>query len=231
MIIFAISGGSSLATKVLSDLTKNFKIYSTYNKQRPSKNLLKKINFFKLDLNNPNKNNLIKSFIKKNKLENEKIIFINFSVYKNNNLFINDSDENIKETININIKSQLDIIKIFLPIMVKNSFGRIIHLSSSKVLDGEIGTTLYSASKSFLYGFSASIAKEYGKFNITSNILSLGYFKSRLWDKIPAKIKKERIKDIPSQSLGSTGNISNAIEFIIKSEFVNKAVIKIDGGL
>ena len=115
--------------------------------------------------------------------------------------------------------------------MIKNNFGRIIHFSSTKVLDGEVGTALYSASKSFLNGLSASIAREYGKFNITSNVLSLGYFNSTLWEAIPNKIKKERLKDIPSRKLGSTKNISNAIEFIINSEYVNKSTIKIDGGI
>ena len=80
-------------------------------------------------------------------------------------------------------------------------------------------------------GLSASLATEYGKFNITSNILSLGYFKSNLWQAIPNKIKKERLKDIPSRKLGSIKNISNAIEFIINSEYVNKSIIKIDGGI
>ena len=115
--------------------------------------------------------------------------------------------------------------------MIKKKYGRIIHFSSSKAIYGEVGTCLYSATKTFLNGFSSSLAKEYGKFNVTSNILSLGYFKSKLWNKIPSKIQNERIKDVPSKKLGSIKNISNAIELLINSDYINKSTIKIDGGI
>ena len=69
------------------------------------------------------------------------------------------------------------------------------------------------------------------KFNVTSNILSLGYFKSKLWNKIPSKIQNERIKDVPSKKLGSIKNISNAIELLINSDYINRSTIKIDGGI
>ena len=35
---------------------------------------------------------------------------------------------------------------------------------------GDVGT-LYSASKTALYGFSKVLSKEYGKYNITSNVI------------------------------------------------------------
>ena len=211
MIIFAVGSSSSLATETLHELSKKYKIYATYNTTKPKKILFNKnIKFLKLDLASKKINFLLSSFFKKNKIEKEK---------------------SIKKNIDININANISLIKFFLPLMIKNYFGRIVHFSSTKVLEGEVGTILYSASKSFLNGLSASLATEYGKFNITSNILSLGYFKSNLWQAIPNKIKKERLKDIPSRKLGSIKNISNAIEFIINSEYVNKSIIKIDGGI
>ena len=232
MIIFAVGSSSSLATETLHELSKKYKIYATYNTTKPKKILFNKnIKFLKLDLASKKINFLLSSFFKKNKIEKEKIILLNFAVYKKNELLINEKEKNIKKNIDININANISLIKFFLPLMIKNYFGRIVHFSSTKVLEGEVGTILYSASKSFLNGLSASLATEYGKFNITSNILSLGYFKSNLWQAIPNKIKKERLKDIPSRKLGSIKNISNAIEFIINSEYVNKSIIKIDGGI
>ena len=232
MIIFAVGSSSSIATEVLYELSKKYKVYATYNTTKPKKILFNEnIKFLKLDITSKKMNFFLNSFLKKNKIENEKIILLNFSVYKKNELLINEKKKNIKKNIDINISANINLIKFFLPLMIKNSFGRIIHFSSTKVLEGEIGTTLYSASKSFLNGLSASIATEYGKFDITSNILSLGYFRSTLWQAIPSKIKKDRLKDIPSRKLGSIKNISNAIDFIINSEYVNKSSIKIDGGI
>lgn len=232
MIVFAIGGTSSLARIILDDLSKKYTIYTTYNSQQPPKKLLKKnVNFFKLNIGDPNKKNLIKTIIKKNSLEKKKIILLNFSVYKKNELFINENENNINYNLDINIKFHVELVKIFLPIMIKKKYGRIIHFSSSKAIYGEVGTCLYSATKTFLNGFSSSIAKEYGKFNVTSNILSLGYFKSKLWNKIPSKIQNERIKDVPSKKLGSIKNISNTIELLINSDYINRSTIKIDGGI
>jgi len=229
MIIFAVGSASSIGEGVLNLLSKsNYKIIATYNNKKPK--LLKKHNIqtVKFNLNSASQ---LKKIIKKYKLENNKILLINFAVVKNNKLLIDTKKSELNKSYKININGHVNLIKSFLPLMIKSNFGRIIHLSSSKVIEGEVGTSIYSLSKSYLYGFSSSLAKEYGRFNITSNILSLGYFRSKLWNELPLKIKKERIKDIPSRKLGSLDNISNAIKFIINSDFVNKSVIKVDGGI
>tara|TARA_B100001123_G_scaffold447607_1_gene605690 strand:+ start:2503 stop:3195 length:693 start_codon:yes stop_codon:yes gene_type:complete len=230
MIIFAVGSASSIGEKVLHLLSKSkYKIIATYHKKKP-KLLLKNpnISIEKMSLNS---NSSLKKIIKKHNLHNNKITLLNFSVIKKNRLLIDEDLESLNKSYKINISGHVGLIKTFLPIMVKNNFGRIIHFSSSKVIDGEVGTAVYSISKSYLYGFSSTLAKEYGRFNITSNILSLGYFQSHLWNELSSKIKKERIKDIPAKKLGSLNNISNAIAFIINSDFVNRSVIKIDGGI
>ena len=227
MIIFAVGSASSLGKGVLILLSDNkYKIIATYHNKKP-KSLKSGIKLEKFDLNSTSQ---LQEIIRKNNLFNKKVVLLNFSVVKNDKLLINTNNKDLNLSYKININGHVNLIKTFLPLMIKRNFGRIIHLSSSKVIEGEVGPSVYSISKSYLYGFSSTLAKEYGRFNITSNILSLGYFKSKLWNKLPAKIKKNRIKDIPSRKLGSLINISNAIEFVINSEFVNRSVIKIDGG-
>ena len=99
------------------------------------------------------------------------------------------NDEDWMNMLSINLLGSFRCTKRSLPNMKRNKFGRIIHFSS--VIHGQTGTSLYSASKSYLEGFSAVLAKEYAGFNITSNILSLGYFNYGLWDKLSAKLKKK----------------------------------------
>ena len=72
---------------------------------------------------------------------------------------------------------------------------------------------------------------KFGKFNITSNVISLGYFNSPLLNNIDKKIKDKLINEIPSKKIGKIKNISNIIKSIIKSDYINAAEIKIDGGL
>ena len=44
-------------------------------------------------------------------------------------------------------------------------------------------------------------------------------------------IKNKLINQIPSKKIGKIKNISNIIKAIIKSDYINAAEIKIDGGL
>ena len=82
-----------------------------------------------------------------------------------------------------------------------------------------------------LVGLSRVISKEYSKFNITSNVISLGTFDTGLFHNLSEKKRKEILEMIPSKSTGDIDNIVNAIDFIIKSDYVNGSIINIDGGM
>ena len=106
----------------------------------------------------------------------------------------------------------------------------IIHISSKGGQVGDKGLGAYSTVKYGIIGFSRVIAKEYGRFNITSNTLTLGSFKSGMFRDLSDKKTKELIKNITSKTLGTIDNIVNAIEYLKISEFVNGSEITIDGG-
>ena len=78
---------------------------------------------------------------------------------------------------------------------------------------------------------SRVLATEYGRFGITSNVLINGYFDTGMFRKLDEKIQKKLIESIPSRRLGSLSNIVNAVEFLMKSDFVNGSTIDIDGGI
>ena len=146
-------------------------------------------------------------------------------------LLLDVSKKNIKDLFNVNILSNFMIIKCLIPFMLKNNWGRLVHFTSTKAIQGDIGITVYSATKSSLIGFSNSLSKEYGSFNITSNVLSLGYFESPMWGRLKKAKQQELLKEVPSKKIGKPKNILNAIKFIINSDYVNSSVIKIDGGI
>ena len=86
---------------------------------------------------------------------------------------------------------------------------------------GANGAGIYSSSKSALKGYSKTLAKEYGRFGITSNIVELGYFDNGLIK----NFKEEKIKAIISQTpvkrLGKIQDIISAIKFIEQTNFYN----------
>ena len=184
------------------------------------------------------KNILIKKSINKidkdieNKFKGKKkIIFINFAAMRDENLLINLNFKKVNTVLNSNILSSLKIAKEVLPIMIKYNFGRFIFISSKKAEKGSEGNIIYSFSKSGLYGLSRSISKEYKKFNITSNIISLGYFNTRMWKSLNSNIQKNLLKQTLHSKLGKPSVIYDVIKLLIKNEFINMSTIDLDGGM
>lgn len=180
------------------------------------------------------------SILKKNKkyldkinqlIKNEKkIIFINFAAKRDQGLVLKFDQKKFLDTIQNNIVDSLNILKILLPQMIRNNFGRIIFSSSSTAENGSIGNLGYSSSKSSLKGISGTIAKEYKDYNITSNILSLGYFNSRMWKTLPKKSRKTLISNTLNNKLCDENAIYEMIETLIKFNSINMSTIFIDGG-
>ena len=130
-----------------------------------------------------------------------------------------------------NLKAGFLLTKYLLPIMINIGYGRNIFTSSRGALDGDVGAIAYSTSKAGILGMSKVLAKEYARFNITSNVLLLGAFETGMFNKLSTKSQQEIIKKIPSKKCGDISNIANAINFCIRSDYVSGSVISIDGAI
>ena len=132
--------------------------------------------------------------------------------------------------LDINLKSSFLMSKKLLRKMISEKWGIIIHISSIVGNNGTTRTIAYSTSKTGLVGMSRVLSKEYGRFGITSNILIPGYLNTGLISSLSKEAKSKILKKIPSNKFGDPVNIVNAVEFLIKSDYVNGASINIDGG-
>lgn len=221
IILTGASGG--IGSNILKNLYKRFKILAIYNKNKP-KIVNKNIIYQKIDFE--------KNFTIKNKyFKNKNIILINTASIKVDKLLINCSLTEWKKTFSINIDAIFRLTKIIIPHMIKNNWGRIINFSSTGGINGDIGTASYSSTKTAIFGLNKVISKEYGKFNITSNILTLGNFNSGMFKKLNKKKQKKLLESVPLKKTGEFKNIINAINLIINSNYINGTEIKIDGGI
>ena len=223
---FVVTGYSSgLAQDAINEFSKENAIFGTFNSNKPNIQD-SNIHLSKLDLQHEDS---IKSFIESIKQDLSEIIVINFAAFKNDSLTVNQDIVSWNRAFDINVSSNFLISKYLLPLMIQNKWGRFIHISSERGIRGSTGSTAYSASKSALHGFSRSLAKEYARFGITSNVISLGYFDSGLYRKLSKDMQKSFVAGVPSKKLGSAEDISHAIKFIVSSEYTNGSVITIDG--
>ena len=182
----------------------------------------------KIDLNNSKE---IEQLVKLHKSKLNNITLINMAVFNKNGLLANYPTDQIQETFSINVFSNIKLVQALLPIMIEEKFGKIIHISSIIGQQGEIGAGIYAASKSALLGYNQTLAKEYARFRITSNILSLGYFEGGLSEKLSENQRKLTLKKIPAKRFGKTEDVLNALNFLRECEYLNGEVINLHGGL
>lgn len=223
---FIIPGLSSeLAQKTFEGFFEFNEIYGLYSKNKIS------INHKNVKLNQINieSETEIKEYISsiRNNLKN--IVLVNFAACSIDGLSSKYTSKDWDTSFNINVKSNFLFSKYLSPIMIANKWGRIINISSVRSQNGAVGASAYASSKSALIGFNRSIAKEYARFGITSNILNLGYFDSGLFKKFSPERKSKYLSEVASKKLGSSNDIFNAIHFLISSDYTNGSVITIDG--
>ena len=224
-IQFVVTGYSSnVAQEAMENFAKDHVIFGTYNSNKPNiKN--KNIHISSLDLQNEDD---VKNFIASIQDNLKKVVVVNFAAFKEDSLLANQNLESWEMAFSINVSSNFLIAKYLLPIMLKNKWGRFIHISSERAIRGSVGSTAYSSSKAALQGLSRSMAKEYARFGISSNVLRLGYFDSGLYRKLDESIKKEFIKGVPSKKLGAPDDIYHAINYLVLSNYTNGSIITID---
>ena len=136
----------------------------------------------------------------------------------------------------INLKTMVLLSKIIIPVMKKNKFGSMVHISSVDALSGDDKPQdAYGASKAAMIRLSKSLAIQFGQFNIRSNCILPGAVETRMqdrWKKIP-NAKKNLKKLMPIKKIIQPKGIAEGILFLLsdQSEYITGIELIIDGGL
>lgn len=180
--------GKELALTLLSKNCNLFLTSKNELKLKQFSNQLKKKNdknIIKYKSANLEKSEDIDELIKCVNLESFNIdILINcagvFPVSPLSKLKISDIDS----CFSINVKAPILFSKEFSKHMVTKKWGRIVNIASSSAYDGFANTSLYSASKHALLGFSRSLQKELKSKNIRTICISPGSIKTKMGKKV-----------------------------------------------
>lgn len=117
--------------------------------------------------------------------------------------------------------------------MMKQKFGRIVNVSSVAGLYGNPGQVNYSASKAAIIGMTKTIAKEYGRKNITCNAVAPGLIRTPMTDVLSDEIKAKMLDAVAMKRYGEPEEIASVVSFLVSgdSSYVTGQVIEISGGL
>lgn len=195
-------------------------------------------------INNPKKGFGIKMDVKSsddiqsaNKLIKDKFgvvtVLINNAGITRDNLLLRMSNEEWTDVIETNLSSLYRVTKEFIRDMMKQKIGRIINISSVIGVSGNAGQINYSASKSGIYGFTKSLAKEVASRNITVNTISPGFIESDMTNKLSVEQKKAIVSAIPLSKIGSAKDIADTTLFLASegASYITGENINVNGGL
>lgn len=150
-----------------------------------------------------------------------------------NGLAANFSDEDWKTVIDTNLSGSFYVARQFLPTLVANREGRIIFVSSLGA-GGVTGQVAYAASKAGLQGLSRTLAKEYGRRGITSNVINPGFFDTDMTREGMSDFNRDFWgKYCPVGRIGEPVEVARVVVFLAGEggSFINGESIDIVGGL
>ncbi|KCZ71842.1 dehydrogenase of unknown specificity, short-chain alcohol dehydrogenase like [Candidatus Methanoperedens nitroreducens] len=143
------------------------------------------------------------------------------------------TEEQWDRVININLKGAFNCIQAVVDVMVNQGGGVIINTSSIVGLYGNIGQVNYAAAKAGLIGMTKTLAKELGRKGIRVNAVAPGFIVTPMTSNVPEKILEAMKEKTPLRRLGQTKDVAYAYLYLASDEanFVNGAVLSVDGGL
>lgn len=142
-------------------------------------------------------------------------------------------DQDVDDTLQINLIAPLRIIRAVSPHMQKNGFGRILNISSVWSVVSRAGRISYSMSKAALNGMTRSLAVELAPYNILVNAVAPGYVLTDLTRQNNSEAELETIrKTIPLQRLAEPQEIANTVAFLCSEQntYLTGQTLVVDGG-
>jgi 3-oxoacyl-[acyl-carrier protein] reductase len=143
------------------------------------------------------------------------------------------SVEDYDAVLGVNLRGVFLCTRAVAPVMIRQSYGRILSTSSVVGLYGNFGQTNYVAAKAGIIGMTRVWARELGRYNITANAVAPGFIATDILRSMPEKILEMMVSRVPARRIGQPEDVASAFLFLASDEasYINGAVLSVDGGM
>jgi 3-oxoacyl-[acyl-carrier protein] reductase len=135
-----------------------------------------------------------------------------------NTLSHNVCTEDLHKVFELNFMSSFYTSKAVIPHMLKNNYGRILHMASVAGKEGNAGMLAYSSSKAAVIGMTKVQGKEYAETGITVNAMAPAVIRTPLVDAMPEQQVKYMTDKIPMKRCGSLEEAVNMAMYIVSKQ-------------
>jgi 3-oxoacyl-[acyl-carrier protein] reductase len=140
--------------------------------------------------------------------------------------------ENIRKVFDVNYFGSYFTSKYVLPHMLKQNYGRVLHIASIAGKEGNAGMIAYSSSKAAVIAMAKVQGKEYAETGVTINALAPAVIKTALVEVMPQEQVKYMTDKIPAKRCGTLEEVANLVAFIVSpmNSFTTAFTFDLSGG-
>jgi len=136
-----------------------------------------------------------------------------------------------RQVLDVNLGGVINLSHLAVEQMLAQGRGGIVNISS---IWGGVGASceaVYSASKGGVDAFTKALAKEVGSAGIRVNAIACGVIETGMNDFLNEQEQKELQAQIALGRFGQVDEVANAVEFLVKNEYMTGQIIRLDGGM
>jgi 3-oxoacyl-[acyl-carrier protein] reductase len=143
-------------------------------------------------------------------------------------------ESTIQDTLATNVEGAIHNLQAAAHLMRRSSEdGAVVNVSSIIGNRGNVGQSVYGASKAALIGLTLSAAKELAPYRVRVNAVCPGYIDTDMIAHLPPEIHEQRLSGIAMGRIGKPVDVANVVLFLVSdlSAYVTGQVIGVDGGM
>ncbi|NDH09454.1 MAG: SDR family oxidoreductase [Gammaproteobacteria bacterium] len=141
--------------------------------------------------------------------------------------------EDFQRVIDINLNGSFNVLRLVAAHMIQHQqAGCFILTASVAAFEGQIGQAAYSASKGGIVAMTLPIAREFAKHQIRVNTIAPGIMNTPMMQAMPEEVQTSLAENVPyPHRLGFPDEYAKLALHMIENDYLNAAVIRLDGGL
>ena len=160
-------------------------------------------------------------------------ILVNNAGISSDKTFVKMDHASWRKVLAINLDGVFNCTKVFIDQMLKQTYGRVVNITSVIGQIGNFGQANYAASKAGVAAFTKSLAKELAGKGVTVNALAPGFIETEMVQGIPERVRNKLLDQIPLRRFGTAAEVARAVVYLVSADgdYITGAEISINGGL